>query len=367
MREAAGDHTTAQRSELLTPVIDSAIDRISPLTDTASAMLQGGSAFRNENALNDAVMEATKTLGTMEAIRDKLCSGNSSEAAPSEPLSAIGAAISGVRALEPAHELPGHALGVGDQRLVIGQVDSLLLSQVVFAPVTRYRGSSLVRQRSQDGYQDQPDLLQTHQLAEHIRDNLASPLLPVLLNGRHRWQWNPITSDRGDGAIQTFDSAAVVDGRVRVGAYAVAAERFGIRIDVPFILLPPMDIAEEQRLYENTRGPERSHPAEPEVPGGPHQRHPSTASPDRLTIGTEPVPVRILTEPYVVLNHRGYSPLVDVADLSTGRKHGMFIGAKTLAQAIEEHRPDGGSIIGLTLAIRKNGSQRWATYSVDRL
>jgi hypothetical protein len=73
----------------------------------------------------------------------------------------------------------------------------------------------------------------------------------VLLSGRSRWQWLPSGADRGE--IHVYDSAAVVDGRCRIGGYALAGREAGARRDVAFVLFPSLGLDDERRLYELTR------------------------------------------------------------------------------------------------------------------
>ncbi len=259
------------------------------------------------------------------------------------------------------------ALGFGDPDIPIlaGSLPSDRLHQLTFAPVAEYRGSSLIQQNSARGYQPHTSTLETRRIAEALRSGDSSPLhSPVVLSGRGTWKWSPRGSDARLGTIRVFGPAAIIDGRKRIGAAGILATSGCQTKDIPFVVLPGLSLSEERLLFEATHGPRAGQKKGVISPPVQAIQRPATLGNDRLTITTEPVSVEILCEPYVVVNSFGYSPLVNVRDLSTNTVLGLFLSSKTLALGIEEQRPPAASIVGLRLAIAREGTERTSTYRV---
>lgn len=310
--------------------------------------------------LATAVAEAGKTMSIIDALREKLCEPPSEADQSVVRAGPLGASLAGSAKLKPGHVLRG--MKIGGSETVVGVVNSHLLSQISFAPVGEYRGSTLLAQRSKDGYQDHPDLLATRRLAETLADDHLLGMIPVVLNGRGRWLWSPSPTDELEGLVLTYDAAAVIDGRVRIGAMGLAAADRDVVFEVPFVLFPNLDLSAEQRLHHELRKHgDREEPAVSPV------RRPSQVPPPRLAVGVRQVAVEVTSEPYVVLGPYGYSPLVDVIAVETGKRHGLFVSAKSLATQLEELRPPGGSLVGLRLSVCKEGSERTAGYLVEPL
>lgn len=392
MAEASLERSEKGRRLALIPAFSQSIARISPLLESAEKALRIGRSGPRAQSLEEAIAEAGKTVRILQTLKTKIASGaeeqskrqDSTSAASSKEvrdspedlssstpggggqslsINSLGAAIAGSNTLEPAHEIRGNQVGSGRRRIIVGLIDSKLLSQITFAPVARFKGSTVVAQRSQDGYQDHPDILETRRLAQSLRDGEDLPSAPVILNGRYRWQWNPDGDSSADaGYIQTFDSAAIVDGRKRIGAYSIAAREFSTQLEVPFILLPPLDIPTEMEIYE------LCHPGFAEDQATERVRRPSSAGAhNRLVVGIQPSEVELTSEPYVAVNTYGYAPVIDVLNLKTGEKQGLYVSAKSLAHGIEDHRLDQSTIVGMRLRLSKTGPERTAAYRVDRI
>ncbi len=85
-----------------------------------------------------------------------------------------------------------------------------------------------------------------------------------------------------------------------------------------------------------------------------------------ISFTIEPVNLKIVTEPYVVLTARGYAPVVDIeVDGETDRKV-MFISAASLSQVLEEFRSENeGNFTGIHIKVRKESPDRFAKYVVE--
>lgn len=85
-----------------------------------------------------------------------------------------------------------------------------------------------------------------------------------------------------------------------------------------------------------------------------------------ISFGVDPVNVKILTEPYVVLTARGYAPVVDVEVDGEPDKKVMFISAASLSQALEEFRSaNEGRFTGIRMRVKKESADRFARYVVE--
>src|SRR5207248_2052203 len=99
-----------------------------------------------------------------------------------KPSRGLGPALVGAARLEPGVIIRGvverHDDIPGASRLYyMGWLDSLRLSQVVFAPLSDFRQEAVVAVRTKDGYQDAPSTLETRRFAHFFRDN-AEFLVP---------------------------------------------------------------------------------------------------------------------------------------------------------------------------------------------
>lgn len=89
---------------------------------------------------------------------------------------------------------------------------------------------------------------------------------------------------------------------------------------------------------------------------------------EQLRVGEGQIPLRIMSEPYVVLTFRGYAPVVDVLHLRQKVNYTMYIQAKTLAEKLEEMRKkNNGRFASLEFLISKASSDRFSAYVVEPL
>jgi hypothetical protein len=86
---------------------------------------------------------------------------------------------------------------------------------------------------------------------------------------------------------------------------------------------------------------------------------------DRLLIDTEPKKLTILSEPYLVLNSRGYAPVVDVLEARSKTKKYMYIAAKSISLFLDVMRQDNKDrFIGLEFWIWKESDEKGATFKI---
>ncbi len=89
---------------------------------------------------------------------------------------------------------------------------------------------------------------------------------------------------------------------------------------------------------------------------------------EQLRVGEGQIPLRIISEPYVILTFRGYAPVVDVLHLRQKVNYTMYIQAKSLAEQLEEmRRKNDGEFIDLEFLINKASSDRFSAYVIERL
>jgi len=241
----------------------------------------------------------------------------------------------------------------------VGWIDSLRLSQVVFAPLSDFDQGAIVAVRSTDGYQVSPSTLETRRFGHFFRDHPEVVVPPVLLSGRSRWIWRPGRADRGE--IHVYDSAAVIDGRCRIGGYALAGKEGNVRRDIEFVLLPSIALGVERQLYDLTRTGQAASSSADLV------RLPDSQHPDQIVISTDWTDLEILSEPYVVSSLRGYGAMLDVRVLETGSVRGLYANAKSLSQVLEQLRATQRTLVGMRIRLRKDGDGQYAQYEVLRL
>lgn len=84
-----------------------------------------------------------------------------------------------------------------------------------------------------------------------------------------------------------------------------------------------------------------------------------------LKVGTKPVEVEVVSEPYVVMSFRGYAPVVDVS--GPEGKQALFISSKSISQGLDPLvQANGGKFLGLKLRLRKETEDRMAPYVVEK-
>ena len=240
----------------------------------------------------------------------------------------------------------------------LGWIDSAELQRVVFAPVRHATGATYLPVRSRDGYQPEPPADDTERLARALC--AGAPFVPpaVVLSGRRRWIWSPTTAPLGE--IQVFDAAALLAGHREVGAYAKAWRDSGYHTLVPFTLFPVLLLEEEQECFRQLHGAESEH-----APSG----RPKAVSslPPPLKVETSWISIEIVSEPFIVMTGRGYAPLLLVQELSTGERHGLYAGARSLASELEKVRDLVGRLTGTRVRLRRTGQERTARYEVGIL
>ena len=76
--------------------------------------------------------------------------------------------------------------------------------------------------------------------------------------------------------------------------------------------------------------------------------------------------LEIVSEPYLVVTFRGYTPAVQVRESATGACYDLLIGGiKSLAEGLEALRPsNGGKFKGLRFTIKKESSDRFSRYQI---
>ncbi len=83
----------------------------------------------------------------------------------------------------------------------------------------------------------------------------------------------------------------------------------------------------------------------------------------KLSIGTEWTQVEFLGEPYITITFRGYAVAIDAKVISTGLDYTVLLGAKSLADPVENARNGNGGVLkGMKMAVRRSGVERTATY-----
>ena len=87
-----------------------------------------------------------------------------------------------------------------------------------------------------------------------------------------------------------------------------------------------------------------------------------------ISVTTEAVILKVVSEPTVFLTFRGYAPVVEVQLDSepAGETNYLYIAAKSLSEPIEEMRKkNGGKFTGLHLRLRKEAPDKFAPYIVQ--
>ncbi len=87
-----------------------------------------------------------------------------------------------------------------------------------------------------------------------------------------------------------------------------------------------------------------------------------------ISVTTEAVILKIVSEPTVFLTFRGYAPVVEVRldGDPAGETNFLYIAAKSLSEPLEElRRKNGGKFTGLHLRLRKESADKFAPYIVQ--
>ena len=87
-----------------------------------------------------------------------------------------------------------------------------------------------------------------------------------------------------------------------------------------------------------------------------------------LRVGTNWIGIEVVSEPTVLLTFRGYAPVLLVKVLQSGLEKQLYIGAKSIAEPLEEIRNrHGGNFTGLRLRIRKESDEQMSKYVVENM
>jgi len=86
----------------------------------------------------------------------------------------------------------------------------------------------------------------------------------------------------------------------------------------------------------------------------------------RLEVTTEPVLIRIISNPYVIPTARGYQPVVDILALKTKKKFFIYIGSSSITKQLEALRASNAeSLINLEFWIKKASDEKMAPYLLE--
>ncbi|MDP7033373.1 MAG: hypothetical protein QF752_02655 [Planctomycetota bacterium] len=87
---------------------------------------------------------------------------------------------------------------------------------------------------------------------------------------------------------------------------------------------------------------------------------------DTLKVGTEEMELTIVTEPFVVFTHRGYTPVINVEDKG-GDRFTFFISSSSVARELQPLIDDrGGRFKDLKILVKKESEEKFAKYQVAR-
>lgn len=87
-----------------------------------------------------------------------------------------------------------------------------------------------------------------------------------------------------------------------------------------------------------------------------------------ISITTEAVILKIVSEPTVFLTFRGYAPVVEIRldNDPSGETYYLYIAAKSLSEPLEDLRKkNGGKFAGIHLRLRKESTDKFAPYIVQ--
>ena len=87
----------------------------------------------------------------------------------------------------------------------------------------------------------------------------------------------------------------------------------------------------------------------------------------RLKVETEPLKIRIDSEPFVTFTAMGYTVAIFVTALKWKRKYYLYISAKSIAEEFEKIRAlNAGSLIGQCFWISKEAEDKKSKYKVEQ-
>ena len=87
---------------------------------------------------------------------------------------------------------------------------------------------------------------------------------------------------------------------------------------------------------------------------------------DRIIIGTEPVKILTISEPYVVVSFFGYQVAIDVFETKKKKPKTLLLTAKSLSMALESLREENnGKLNGVEFWINKESEEKKSKYVVS--
>ena len=84
-----------------------------------------------------------------------------------------------------------------------------------------------------------------------------------------------------------------------------------------------------------------------------------------LKIGSNPLPLRFISEIYLSFLNKKYLPIIDVYNTKTKKQFSIIVGASSLAVEFEKLRLDSdGKLIDLECWVHKESDDKYAKYLV---
>ena len=87
-----------------------------------------------------------------------------------------------------------------------------------------------------------------------------------------------------------------------------------------------------------------------------------------LKAGTGWIEVEVVAEADVILTFKGYAPVLEVKVIKSGLVKHLYIGAKSLATALEEmRRHNKNKFLGLRFRFKKESEEKMSPYIVEKI
>lgn len=83
----------------------------------------------------------------------------------------------------------------------------------------------------------------------------------------------------------------------------------------------------------------------------------------QLRVGTRWSYIDVLSDPIVVYTARGYAPVIAVD--RGGIEHILYISARSMSVALNKLYQEYGTLVGLSLRLRKESAEKFAGYEVE--
>jgi len=168
--------------------------------------------------------------------------------------------------------------------------------------------------------------------------------LPVIVSSRSNWTLS-------GSALEIFGEAYVLDGACRVESQLSEGPDLDVTIVAVLGLTEDDELDIRQSLFQQTG-----------AIGAPEQKC-GTDTP-RVKLTTAWNTFTFASEPFVVPTSRGYAPAILVKRKAATQHEHILIGARSLAQPIEELRIARGTLEGATVQIHKSGEADTAPYEL---